>query len=180
MTTHALGSVVFSDNSDYQCSNGKTYDVLRGYSGGWGTSHWQLLAVCSQEILKKNRYEYNGNDSEESRLEIEKCVKEVTPEVEKCYEEFVALNGSNGASDLPLIKHFNGTVGATCEDKISKAKDDVDLIRADINNPYFSYAKEYLDLLKKDLDDAIRIYGLVVQECNDKKKSKEETTVTRQ
>lgn len=158
LSSSAFASVAYIDNSDYRCSDGKTYDVLRLYQGGWGPGSWRLVAACDQGILNENTYNGRYMDMRDSDPEVASCMDQDTPAVRKCYQEFIDNNGRQGRN-LPDLKHFDGVVGATCDDRISKAQDKVDERREAIerNSPYTSQA---------DLDEALRHYGLAVRECD--------------
>jgi hypothetical protein len=159
LSSHAIASVSsFIDSSDYRCSNGTTYDVLRHYTGSWS-----LLAVCGQGLLKNNSYNGSVYPIKDSHPEIVKCGEQNTPALRKCFKEFINNNGNKGG-ELSDIKHFDGDVGPTCGDRLSKAKEKTELIREGLKSNHEFYSQNVLD-------EAIREYGYAVGVCVPQKRN---------
>ncbi len=87
------------------CSDGKTYDLARHYSGGWGPGSWRLLVFCNSGTLKQGEYDGRSFLLEKYHPEVEACAAADTPAIRLCISEFKSLNKSTGEGDLPLIVH---------------------------------------------------------------------------
>lgn len=105
-SSHASVNIIQADR--YACSNGKNYDLLRSYSGGWGSSTWELKGMCSGGTLSSRIYDYIFLP-ENTHPEVKACMEEDTKALRFCFEEFKRLNGEKGVGEAPNIRHGRQT-----------------------------------------------------------------------
>lgn len=117
---NAFASVVFWEVSEqpYQCSNGKSYDVLtETWSMGGGSGSWGLDAFCKKGILTEKEYGRSDGDSED----IQACRDDETEETQFCFEELKTLNTElRGGLDEPLQMIHGEPLVAVCKVDITK------------------------------------------------------------
>ncbi len=158
LSSNAFSSVAYVENSDYRCSNGKTYDVLTHYIGGWGPGGWTLIALCPQGILSENFYSGREMEIRMIHKEVNACLDNKNKGAKKCKKEFIKNNGQEGEGSFDII-HFDAVKGPTCKDLISKIPEEINNIKSLIE----SYPEYYNE--KKDLEPLIKKLELAKQDC---------------
>ncbi len=103
LSANLHASVMFIERASFACSDGKSYDVARHYSGGWGPGGWEFIALCDGGTLKQETYNGRIFPLRDASPEIAACIDAVSPSIIACFDEFRAVNPTKGEGGIPAI-----------------------------------------------------------------------------